>query len=276
MNILPMEKQVQVVNALAEGCSIRSAARLVGVEHKTVMRVLHRAGQACARLLDEKIRGIKARRVEVDEIWSFVFKKQARLTVGDNEAEMGDQYVFTGMDAETKLMISHLVGKRDATTAFYLIRDLKERLANRVQLTTDGFRPFLNAVEDNFGSEIDYAMLVKTFGSEKQADKGPEWYGPAKVVAAMPVPVMGQPQFKWISTSYIERSNLSMRMGMRRFTRLTNGFSKTLSGLRASVAIYFAHYNFVKIHGTLRVTPAMAAGITDRLWGVEELIGYEF
>jgi IS1 family transposase len=248
---------------------------LVGVEHKTVMRVLARAGEASRRLLDSKIRNVKARRVEVDEIWSFVFKKQTRLTEKDDETTMGDQYVFTGMDAETKLMISYLVGKRDAATAFKLIRDLKDRLAHRVQLTTDGFRPYLSAIEDNFGADIDYAMLVKVYGKPKIDEEGPEWYGPARVIAAAPMTIMGEPKFGWISTSYIERSNLSMRMGMRRFTRLTNGFSKKLANLKSAVALYFAHYNFVRIHQSLRVTPAMQAGITNHVWEMEELLTCE-
>lgn len=213
MNILPVDRQIQVVNALAEGCSIRATARIVGVEHKTVMRTLLRVGDACARLLDEKLRGLPSRRVEVDEIWTFVFKKQARLNGDDDHAERGDQYVFTGMDSETKLIISHLVGKRDAMTAFNLIRDLKDRLANRVQLTTDGFKPYLNAVEDNFGADIDYAVLVKLYGTEKRDESGPEWYGPPRVVAAIPTRVTGNPNPKWISTSYVERQNLTMRMG---------------------------------------------------------------
>jgi IS1 family transposase len=273
MNILQIEKQIQIVSALAEGCSIRATARMVGVEHKTVMRVLLRVGEACEELLEDKIRRVRAKRVEVDEIWTFLFKKQARVSADDPQ-EWGDQYVFTGMDSDTKLMISYQIGKRDATTAFYLIQDLKDRLANRVQLTTDGFRPYLNAVEDNFGIDVDYAMLVKMYGSDKGEKEGPEWYGPAKVVAAMPVPVMGRPNPKWISTSYVERQNLTMRMQMRRFTRLTNAFSKKLPNLKAQVALHFAHYNFVRVHSTLRVTPAMEAGIADHIWTIKELLSF--
>lgn len=271
MNILPVGKQTQIVSALAEGCSVRATARMVGFEHKTVMRVLLRVGAACARLLDEKVCRIRSRRVEVDEIWTYVFKKQARLTE-DDPPERGDQYVFTGMDSESKLMISYRVGKRDAATAFYLMQDLQARLANRVQLTTDGFRPYLMAVEDSFGMDVDYAVLVKLYGTGNTGDQAPEWYGPPRVIAAMPTPVMGKPNPKWISTSYIERQNLTMRMHMRRFTRLTNAFSKKLSSLKAAVALHFAHYNFVRIHETLRVTPAMAAGVTDRLWTVDNLL----
>jgi len=269
MNILPVEKQIQIVTALAEGCSVRATARMIEVEHKTVLRTLLRAGDACAQLLDEKINCVHARRVQVDEIWTYVFKKQARLTPEDHP-DLGDQYIFVGMDADSKLVISYLVGKRDAATAYYMIRDLKDRLANRVQLTTDGFRPYLNAVEDNFGADVDYAVLIKLYGSPQTG--GPDWYGPPKVVAAMPTRVTGNPDRRYISTSYIERQNLTMRMQIRRFTRLTNAFSKKLSNLKAHVALHFAHYNFVRIHQTLRVTPAMQAGITDHIWTVSNLL----
>lgn len=168
------------------------------------------------------------------------------------------------------------MGKRDATNAFYLIQDLQSRLANRAQLTTDGFKPYLNAVEDNFGADVDYAMLVKVYGREKTGDEGegPAWYGPAKVIVAIPTPIMGDPDWEYISTSYIERQNLTIRMRMRRFTRLTNAFSKKLSNLKAAVAIHFAHYNFIRIHQTLRVTPAMEAGLTGHIWTIEELLTY--
>lgn len=271
MNILPIEKQIQIAKALIEGCSMRATARMVGVERNTVTRILLKIGQRCADFLDGKIRHVPARRVQVDEIWTYIFKKQARIT-DDDPPERGDQYVFIGMDADTKLAISHLVGKRDATTAFYMMRDLQERLAHRVQLTTDGFRPYLNAVEDNFGADVDYAMLVKLYGTEKREESAPEWYGPPRVVAAIPTRITGNPAWGHISTSYIERQNLTLRMQARRFTRLTNAFSKKLANLRAHVALHFAHYNFVRIHETLRCTPAMAAGLTDRLWDLKELL----
>ena len=271
MNILPVEKQVQIISSLIEGCSMRATARMVVVERNTVTRTLLKIGERCAALLDTKIRRVPARRVQVDEIWTYIFKKQALIT-DDDPPERGDQYVFIGMDADTKLVISHLIGKRDAATAFYLISDLKDRLAYRVQLTTDGFRPYLAAVEDNFGADIDYAMLVKVYGTEEREAGAPEWYGPPMVVAAMPTPITGRPHPRYISTSYIERQNLTIRMQARRFTRLTNAFSKKLSNLKAQVALHFAHYNFVRIHQTLRITPAMAAGITDHLWGLEDLV----
>jgi IS1 family transposase len=273
MNVLPIEKQTQIANCLVEGTSLRATARMCGVERNTVGRVLLRIGDRCAWLLNDKLRRIRSRRVEVDEIWTFVFKKQARLSQDDDESQMGDQYVFTAMDSETKLMISHRVGKRDATTAYYLMQDLESRLANRVQLTTDGFRPYLMAVEDSFGADIDYAVLVKVYGAGEHKQGAPEWYGPPRVISALPMPVMGKPQPRYISTSYVERQNLTIRMQVRRFTRLTNAFSKKLANLKAQVALHFAHYNFVRIHQTLRVTPAMAAGITDQLWSLEDLVG---
>jgi len=272
MNITPLGKQIQIVSALVEGNSIRATARMIGVEHKTVMRILLRVGDACGRLLNERVRRIRAKRVQVDEIWTYVFKKQGNLDEDDNEAIMGDQYVFVAIDAETKLSICHLVGKRDATSAFYLIQDLQSRLANRVQLTTDGFKPYLSAVEDNFGADVDYGMLVKMYGGDREGSAGPAWYGPAHIVTAMPTRITGDPAWKHISTSYIERQNLTIRMQARRFTRLTNAFSKKLENLKAQVALHFAHYNFVRIHQTLRVTPAMAAGITDHLWGLDDLV----
>ena len=272
MNILPAEKQLQIVNALVEGNSIRATSRLAGVEHKTVLRVLLRVGDACGQLLNERVRRIRAKHVQVDEIWTYVFKKQKNLGMADDEATMGDQYVFVAMDSDTKLVISHLVGKRDYPNAFNLIADLKARLANRVQLTTDGFKPFLMAVEDNFGSDVDYGVLVKMYGGDREETAGPAWYGPAKVTAAMPTRVMGDPDWKHISTSHIERQNLTMRMQMRRFTRLTNAASKKLDNLKAQVALHFAHYNFCRVHYSLRVTPAMEAGLTFKVWTLADLL----
>lgn len=271
MNVLPFDKQLQIVNALVEGNSIRATSRIVGVEHKTVMRVLVRVGDACGQLLNERVRRISSKRVQVDEIWTYVFKKQKNLGMADTESEMGDQYVFVAMDSETKLVISHLVGKRDFPTAFNLISDLKGRLAHRIQLTTDGFRPYLNAVEDSFGADIDYGMLVKMYGGDEK-EGGPAWYGPAKIVSTMPTRVTGDPDWKHISTSHIERQNLTMRMQMRRFTRLTNAASKKLANLKAQVALHFAHYNFCRVHYSLRVTPAMEAGLAFKVWTLADLL----
>ncbi len=184
---------------------------------------------------------------------------------------MGDQYVFVGIDADTKLAISHPVGKRNAVTAFNMIADLQSRLATRVQLTTDGFKPYLTAVEDCFGCDVDYAMLVKMYGNDREESAGPAWYGPVKVLCEVPTPVTGSPDWAHISTSYVERQNLTMRMQMRRFTRLTNGFSKKLANLKAQVALHFAQYNYC-VHRSLRVTPAMEAGLTEHVWSLTELL----
>jgi IS1 family transposase len=269
MNVLPTEKQIQVISALVEGNSIRATARMVDVEHKTVMRVLLRVGENCADLLDSKMQSLPCKIVQADEIWCFVGKKEKRITAKDNPELVGDQYVFVAMDSETKLVPCFRVGKRNAENTWYFVQDLQERLANRVQLTTDGFRPYLPAVEDAFGAGVDYAMLIKTYGEPQDAEKR---YSPAEIVRAVPIPVTGNPKAHLISTSHIERQNLTIRMQLRRFTRLTNAFSKKLSHLKAACALHFAWYNFCRIHSTLRVTPAMAAGVSSHVWQNGELI----
>jgi len=270
MNVLPKEKQAQIINSLVEGCSVRATARLVGVEHKTVLRVLLRVGRNCQRILDERMRGIRSRFVQVDEMHGFVFVRQKNLDpTRHDEATMGEQYLFIAMDSETKLVPSFLVGKRSAENAYWLMKDLEFRLASRVQLTTDGFRPYLNAVDDTFGTSIDYAMLVKTYAGDED---NRERYSPEEIVDARPVPVMGKPKPQYISTSHVERQNLTVRMQLRRFTRLTNAFSKKLENLKAALALYFAWYNFCRVHSTLRVTPAMSAGIADHVWELSEVI----
>ncbi len=271
MNVLPKEKQVQILNALVEGCSVRSTARLVGVEHKTVLRVLLRVGGNCARLLDEKMHGIRSRFVQVDEMHGFVFVRQKNLDpMRHDEHAMGEQYVFIAMDSETKLIPSFYVGKRSAENAYHLMKDLESRLATRPQLTTDGFRPYINAVDDTFGCNVDYAMLVKTYSGD---ESNRERYSPSEIVDARPVPVMGNPKPQFISTSHIERQNLTVRMQMRRFTRLTNAFSKKLENMVAALCLYFAWYNFCRVHQTLRVTPGMAAGVTNTIWSIGQLLG---
>ena len=269
MNALSKERQAQIVSALIEGNSIRSTARMFNVEHKTVMRVLLRTGEHCRRILDEKLRGIHSRFIQVDEIWTFVGVKEARLAVRHNPLTMGDQYVFIAMDADTKLIPSFRIGKRNAENAYYLMRDLEERLATRVQLTTDGFRSYINAVEDSFGTDVDYAMLIKTYSEAESLEKR---YSPGQIVNALPIPVTGDPKPWKISTSYIERQNLTIRMQLRRFTRLTNAFSKKLENLKAACAVHFAWYNFCRVHSTLRITPAMAANLSREIWPLERLI----
>lgn len=243
MYVLSHDKQTAIIAAHVEGASIRSMERMTGVHRDTIMRLIVRTGENCARLLSERIMRVPAQRIQVDEIWTYVFKKQARLSSQDHP-DMGDQYVFIGMDADTKLVISHLVGKRDATSAYNFMRDLKDRVQGRPQVTTDGFKPYINAVDDTFGIDVDYAQLVKLYGVPKQARESREWYPPVKVIAAIPMRVTGNPDDRHISTSLIERQNLTVRMQLRRFTRLTNAYSKKLENLRAACALHFAHYNF--------------------------------
>lgn len=270
MNVLPLEKQVQILNALVEGCSVRSTARLVGVEHKTVLRVLLRVGERCQKLLDEKMRNLRSRYIQVDEMHGYVQVRQKHLNpTRHDELTMGEQYVFIAIDSETKLIPSFVVGKRNAANAYWLMKDLESRLANRVQLTTDGFRPYVDAVDSTFGSNIDFAMLVKIYAGD---EPNRERYSPSEIVEERPIPVMGFPQFQRISTSHVERQNLTVRMQLRRFTRLTNAFSKKLSNMKAALALHFAHYNFCRIHSSLRVTPAMAAGICSEVWNLDRLL----
>jgi IS1 family transposase len=266
-----MDEQQAAIQALIEGNSIRSTERMTGIHRDTIMRLLVRVGEGCARFLDRRIKQIQSKAVQVDEIWTYVFKKQARIIGNENLAGIGDQYVFVGIDADTKLVISHLVGRRDGASAYHFMRDLRDRLATRVQLTTDGFKPYIGAVDDTFGTEVDYAQLVKIYG-QPQASASRNYYEPARVIGALPMAVMGRPKAMAVSTSYVERQNLTMRMQMRRFTRLTNGHSKKLENLKAHVALHFAHYNFVRVHQTLRVTPAMASGLTDHLWTLGDLL----
>ena len=270
MNVLPIEKQAQILNALVEGCSVRSTARLVGVEHKTVLRVLLRAGERCQRLLDEKIRNIRANYIQVDEMHGYVQVRQKNLDpTRHNETTMGEQYVFIAIDSETKLIPSFTVGKRNAENAFWLMRDLESRIVGRIQLTTDGFRPYISAVDDTFGANVDYAMLVKVYSGD---ESNRERYSPSEIVEAVPIPVIGCPKAHRISTSHIERQNLTVRMQLRRFTRLTNEFSKKLGNMKAALSLHFAWYNFCRVHSTLRVTPAMAAGITEGIWPISQLL----
>lgn len=270
MNKLDKAKQEQVVKALVEGNSIRATVRMTGVAKNTVAKLLVDLGAACSVYLDKTLVNLPCKRVQCDEIWSFIAAKQKNVTPAlAAKGHAGDIWTWIAMDADTKLVCSWMVGARDTMTATLFIRDLAARLANRVQLTTDGHRPYLVAVEDAFGADVDYAMLVKIYGESGESDKR---YSPAECVGCKKNAVTGNPDPKHISTSFVERQNLTMRMSMRRFTRLTNAFSKKVENHVASLAIHYMWYNFVRIHQTLRVTPAMAAGVSDRLWSVDDLI----
>ena len=270
MNILKAEKQEMAIAALVEGSSIRSAERMTGIHRDTIMRLMVRVGHNCEKILDATMHNLKCKTLQVDEIWCYVGKKQRHLTEFDDIDEMGDQWVWVAIDADSKLIPSYIVGKRSADNAQAFIKDLSERLDNRIQLSSDALPAYIDAVEQAFGMNVDYGQVVKTY----EADPiGPGRYSPPHVINADRIVISGMPKKSRISTSYVERQNLTIRMQMRRFTRLTNAFSKKLDNLKAAVALHFAHYNFVRIHGSLRVTPAMAAGVTDRLWEIRDLMG---
>jgi len=269
MNILKAEKQEMAIAALVEGTSIRSVERMTGIHRDTIMRLMLRVGQNCERLLDKHMRHLKCKTIEMDELWCFVGKKQRHLMPEDNIEELGDQWIWVALDAESKIIPSYVVGKRSADNAQVFVKDLASRLDNRVQITSDTLNTYVNAVEDAFGRDVDYGQIVKAYEAEPI---GAGRYSPPKVVGADKIIVSGTPDRSRISTSYVERNNLNIRMSNRRFTRLTNAFSKKLENLRAAVALNFAHYNFVRIHGSLRMTPAMAAGVTDHLWTIRDLM----
>jgi len=269
MNRLPRDKQIQVVKALVEGMSIRAVVRMTGVAKNTVTKLLVDLGAACESYQAEHLVDLPCRRIQVDEIWSFVGAKQKQVNARANG--IGDVWTWTALDAETKLIASWIVGDHGADTAYRFISDLGGRLANRVQLTSDGHKVYLQAVESSFGSDIDYAMLVKTYG-ESPREGSEVRYSPAVCMGAKKEVMIGHPAIEHVSTSYVERQNLTMRMSMRRFTRLTNAFSKKVENHAAAVALHFMHYNFARIHQTLRVTPAMAAGVTDHVWEIGEIV----
>jgi IS1 family transposase len=273
MNKLSREDRARILHLLCEGSSIRAVTRLTGASKNTVTKLLIDAGHACLAYHDQHVRNLKTRRVQVDEIWTFTYAKQKNVARAKAAPEgAGDTWTWTAIDADTKLMISWLVGGRDAEFALMFMDDLRGRLANRVQLTSDGHSAYLKGVEESFGDDIDYAQLVKMYGAP--AGDGPERrYSPTECIGAEKRPVTGNPDAKHISTSYAERQNLNMRMHMRRFTRLTNAFSKKVENHALSVALFTTYYNFVRIHKTLRVTPAMAAGLTDKLWEIGDIVG---
>jgi IS1 family transposase len=268
--MLTRKQRAQVLHLLCEGQSIRAVTRLTGCSKNTVAKLLVEAGHACAAYQDRALRNLPCKRVQMDEIWSFVYAKAANVEKAKAApVSAGDVWTWTAICADTKLIVSWLLGSRDLDAALAFTHDLESRLANLVQLTSDGHRPYLYAVEAAFADQVDYAMLVKIYGADPQAETR---YSPAKCIGAERQPKIGKPEYKHISTSYAERSNLTMRMHMRRFTRLTNAFSKKVENHAAAIALHTFYYNFVRIHQTLKVTPAMAAGVTDKLWEMDDLV----
>jgi len=271
MNRLPIEKRVQIIGCLTEGMSLRAASRLCDVSINTVTKLLVDVGTACDLYQNEKLRNLPCKRLQLDEIWSFVRMKEKNVPpMRRGEFGRGDVYTWVAIDAESKLVPSWLVGRRDAEYAKVFVADLAGRLANRVQLTTDGHKPYLQAVEDAFGAEVDYAMLVKLYGTP-EGEGNERRYSSGKCCGTIKGTVGGDPDPAHVSTSFVERQNLTMRMSMRRFTRLTNGFSRKVQNHACAVALHYMHYNFGRIHKTLRVTPAMQAGIADHVWTLEEI-----
>jgi IS1 family transposase len=269
MNRLQNEKRAALLGMLAEGNSLRATSRLGDVSINTVTKLLVDLGAVCSAYHDERVKNLRLRYIQCDEIWAFCYAKDKNVPVEKRGIfGYGDVWTWVAIDADTKLVPSFMVGTRGAQTAKAFMDDLASRLANRVQLTTDGHRVYLQAVEDAFGKDIDYAMLVKLYGNDRETEAH---YSPAECIGCREQANMGRPDPKHISTSYVERQNLTMRMNMRRFTRLTNAFSKKVENHVAMVAIHFMHYNFARIHKSLRGTPAMAAGITDHVWSLEEI-----
>jgi IS1 family transposase len=270
MNKLPLAKRVQILSMLCEGSSMRSISRVADVSINTVSKLLAEAGEACLAIHDETVRNVNSERVECDEIWSFCYSKQGSVAKAKAAPEgAGDVWTWTCLDANTKLIISYFVGDRSGQSAITVMDDLRSRIEGRIQLTTDAYRPYLDAVEGAFGGDVDYAQLVKSYGPTLGATGR---YSPGQCTGIRKRRVEGNPDKSLVSTSYVERQNLTMRMSMRRFTRLTNAFSKKLDNHIHALALYFAFYNFCRIHKTLKVTPAMEAGITDHVWSMEDIV----
>jgi len=271
MYTLATEKKLAVIASLLEGNSVRSTERMTGVHRDTICRLLVETGDNCAGLLGSHIRNVRAKYVQADEIWCYVGKKDKHVRV-DDPPEYGNQWVFVAMDADTKLVPSYVVGKRTRETTYAFLLDLQKRLVDaRFQLTTDGFHFYERAVEDTFGGTVDFAQLIKLFGDIGQHDSESR-YSPPRIMEVISKIRDGRPDPAHICTSHVERQNLTMRMCMRRFTRLTNAFSKKLTNLKAACALHFAHYNFCRVHSSLRVTPAMAAGIASEVWSLDRLL----
>jgi IS1 family transposase len=269
MNCLDAKTRAQIVNCLIEGCSIRATCRMTGAAKNTVVKLLADMGTACATYHDFHVRNLKVRRMQADEIWCFVGCKQKNASPLQKAEGWGDIWTWVGIDADTKLVVGYLVGGRDGGWAMDFMEDCASRIKGRVQLTTDGHKPYLEAVEGAFGMNIDFAVLQKIYGASDEPEKR---YSPGKCIGTDMKVVMGNPDPAHVSTSYIERQNLTMRMSMRRFTRLTNGFSKKAENHAHAVALHYMHYNYCRVHQTLRVTPAMEAGLADHVWTMDDLI----
>jgi IS1 family transposase len=268
MNFLSRDQQITVISALTEGCSIRATERLTSIHRDTIMRLGVRVGDGCATLHDELMQFVQVNRLELDELWSYVAKKQRKVKPTD-PADVGDQYVFIGIDANLKAIISYRVGKRDAENANAFLADLRRRIVNRPEISSDGFSPYLEAVERSFGADCSYGQVIKHYHGEPPIDTARR-YSPGVVVGIRRHRLIGYQ--RRVCTSYVERGNLSVRMASRRFTRLTNGFSKKLVNHVAAIGLYVAHFNLCRVHEALRITPAMAIGITDHIWTIGELI----
>ncbi len=269
MNKLPIAKRAQIINCLVEGTSLRAASRMADVSINTVYKLLIDAGKACSAYQDQAFYNLPCKRLQLDEIWSFVYAKQRNIMVAKAAPETaGDVWTWVAICADTKLVPSWRIGDRSGATATEFVCDLSKRLAQRVRITSDGHRAYLQAVEEAFGADVDYAQLIKLYGD---APTPAGRYSPAEIQGSKSICCMGDPDRRHISTSYVERQNLTMRMSMPRFTRLTNAFSKKVENHVHAVSLHYMHYNFVRIHKTLRVTPAMAATVTDRLWSIDNI-----
>jgi IS1 family transposase len=267
-NVLSREKQITIIKAIVEGVSIRSIERMTDVHRDTIMRLMVRVGQAWEEQLDQMMRDLPCTDIQIDEIWGYVAKKQKNIQDDDNPKVVGDQWTFVAIDSDTKLIPCFRTGKRDFTTTRAFILDLASRLSNRVQLSSDGLATYPTSIRQVFGEAVDYGQIVKTY------EEGPETgkYSPPEVVRIEKTPIIGNPVEELVCTSYVERQNLTIRMSNRRMTRLTNAFSKKLENHKAAMALHFANYNLCRVHRTLRVTPAMAAGITDHVWSIADLV----
>jgi IS1 family transposase len=272
MNRLSTEKRATIVRALCEGCSIRSTVRMTGASKNTIGKLLVELGGACADYHDAHVRNVLPARVQMDEIWTFCYAK-AKNVPDEKKGQFGygDVWTWTGMDADSKLMISYMVGPRSSVMAYEFVQDIRQRAIGRLEITSDGQKWYLNAVEAAFGDDVDYAMLQKRFGTTTEGWKSGR-YSPPQLTGCWKEEITGNPDPKHISTSFVERQNLSMRMSMRRYTRLTNGFSKKIENHIAMVAIYFMYYNYARVHQSIRVTPAMEAGLADHVWSIEEIV----